>query len=315
MPTRIPAVTYEQAKALVVLDRTANFERARRELGAKSATSVMHLMGRMATTLKSDPLVSTTGDRVLLTSSGEQFLPLAKKLESAFDAFKRPANELRVTAYPSHAGALAAHVAEFIEGREDSMSVRFYEITDESRRDQGQRMLELVADQVSDIAIAPSGRAKELVEHSLFKWSLRVIVHKDDSLGQRSRIRMADLFGYDCLVSPYGHMSRELFEAVSSSTGVRPKIAMELLDQHVLLSVARSFKSHAAVMPDDVDGFPNPSLGPVLLGADGRQISGAYSVYYRATSAESSELERQRLAQARDLASHIAGCVPKQDVP
>src|ERR1022692_1339387 len=210
-PTRTPRVTYEQARALVMLDQLRSYEKVKERLGLGSTSPLIHVMRRMATTLGSKPLVRATGDTVVVTSEGKRYLELAKGLKQACEAFDQPTKVLRVTAYPSHAGAYANSIARFANDNGNSR-IEYYEVTDEHRRDQGARMLRLLADGITDIVIAPSGRAHpQLAEFPLFIWKLRVELHEDDDLGERTTVDLSDLATHQCLVSPFGHMSRAIF--------------------------------------------------------------------------------------------------------
>ncbi len=263
----------------------------------------MHLMTRMANTLEAAPLVAGQGDNVVLTATGREVLPLPRRLVQAFEAFNRPPTEIRFTAYPSHAAASAKTVAGFVK-EHPGVSVIFHEISDESRRDRGTRLIQQVVDGIADLAIAPSGRSRpHLTEERLYEWTLRVILPTSDHHRNDPTIRLDDLSNHEFLVSPHGHMSRELFDAIATESKWHPVVAMELMDQNVLAQIARSSKRYAAVMPDDAFGNPDPRLGPALLGARKRiPTRASYSLYYLAPRKTDATSALRRIDLARQLA-------------
>jgi|SRR5665213_97235 len=310
IPTRIQEVTRPQVTALAIIAETRSWERTRKELGAASPTSVMHLLERMAKTIGTGPLVTGKGDSVELTSSGSEYLLAAQNLRSAFLAFNDAPFELQVSGYPIHAAILVPLVASFKDPN-GSAEVKFHKVSDESRNDRGAELVQRLIDGELDIVVAPSGRGNAtLAERKFYEWNLRVVLSKSDSHRWDERIRIAELREYRFLVAPKGHMSRELFDRMALEANVRANIYMEVSDQNVLREVATYFEKCAAIIPDDAFGLPDTRLGPVLLRSKGANVRQGYSLYYKRSNKGDTPLIRRRNQQVSNLVTWIEDELP-----
>ena len=144
----------------------------------------MHLITRLAKTLGSRPLVVGGMDRVELTAAGMDYLPRAKTLLDAFEAFSSARPEIRVSGYPIHAAIVAPYLASFVESHED-VSIVLHEISDESRRDRGSRLLRHLSEGRIDLVVAPTSQTDEF--RSLE--ALRLVIACRRSRRRRGQVR------------------------------------------------------------------------------------------------------------------------------
>ena len=315
-PTREPGLTLAQARALVSVARTGSYERARIELGVRSATSVFHLVDRMAAAIGADPLVGpSVSGRVSLTAAGNEVLPRAKALVVAFAAFDRARHELRLASYPAMAARAISAVTAFND-RHDSAGVRavFYEISDEHRRDRGASLIHRAATGEIDLVAAPAdNHPQTLASRDLYRWVLRVVLRDDDPRRAEPSVTLNDLAGLELLVSPPGHSSRQLYDRAAAQARNAPTIAMELVDQAVLATIAREGRGYAALIPDDALGLPAQQIGPALLDSNGNAIEGWYALYFAAQHEDAARQGSRRASAVIDLVDAI--CRALRDNP
>jgi DNA-binding transcriptional LysR family regulator len=299
-------VTFEQAKALVTLHDTRSFEETAATLNARSATSVFHLIERMSAVIGRGPLAGpSTRKGVSLTTVGDEILPLARALVTAYEAFGQEHYEIRVSGYPALASLATKTVSRFDRERLD-LDVVFWDISDQSRADRGESLVERAAAGEIDLVLAPAGYSLPQLEAlKLYAWKLRVVLPDEEPRRKLNSISLHQLNDLRFLVAPLGHTSRRLFDEAARRLNIHPRVAMELVDQPVMAAIARDSTRYAAIIPDDAFGAPDKNLGPAFRDADGRVVGGRYAVYYSrrnvTDAAEGSHRATAVLALAKEL--------------
>jgi DNA-binding transcriptional LysR family regulator/predicted transcriptional regulator len=187
--------------------------------------------------------------RVTLSPAGQALVGPATDFLVAFTTFRNICGRVRsgrthfvVGCLPEHAASLALASRTLIDtGVPVQLMVR-----ESSSALRGTDMVEAVVRGELDLAVVPEQPLPEgLVSQTLYSWSLRCVVSPNHRLVGKSSCDLSDLAAERVLVSPMGHASRAMIDAI----GV-VGVGFESDSADALVALARSGWG-AALVPDD----------------------------------------------------------------
>lgn len=293
--------TIEQARAFCEVADLRSYEKAGERLG-HSRMSVIRLVGRFGESVgRSDLFTPSQRGEVKLTAAGRELLLATRRFVAAAEALTESHAEIRFSAYPSIVQQIMEEEPKLLEGQAPLV---LDDVSEERRVDGGAGLVNAVTTGRLDLAAAPSKllsskdlKRQRLKELALYSWKLRVVLPKEHPLRDRASITPDQLAELRISAAPHGHHSRYLLDSAFGTADVPLNVALESSSQHMLRAVARKGERHAAVIPDDAFGAPNPGLGPCLTDGSRRRMGGKYSLYLRvADHNDGTEVARRELA-------------------
>ena len=283
---RLAEVTLSQVAAFAevawAVDNEQTCRAAAERLNYTSPAPVMALIRRLAKSLGETALVEVDHQGFpRLTRAGRELRAPLLAVHAAAQGLDGATDGVLFHAYPSIAARLLTRVPALVE--DENSKFVLHAVTDATRSDRGETLLQRLRDRVVDLVVAPSGTAPELEAWPLYPWSLRATIGKRGVPRARRSpdgVTAEELQGRLIACAPEGHTSRRLIAAEFQQAHVALRIGFESTDPHELVAVARNSDNIVAIIPDDSVGEEPTKIGPVLLGATG-PLGGSYSLYMR----------------------------------
>jgi DNA-binding transcriptional LysR family regulator len=229
-----------------------------------------------------------------LTPAGRDLLAAAEHVLDAVDDFRDAVRDLRsatatidVACYPSHA-LLVTATSDELQRATQPVNVALRAMSDDLRRGGTRALLKLLFEGSADVIIANkdghlNAVAEDLAITDLYDWHLVAVVHPAHPLYGAEEVELTDLGAERVLISPRGHVSRELVEARWRQ--FRPYFESESVD--ALFTLAYGGWGVAVVPNDSLPVVAAPSeqrvRWPIVSAADSA-LGGTYTAVHRGRS-------------------------------
>ncbi|MEO7571261.1 MAG: LysR family transcriptional regulator [Acidimicrobiales bacterium] len=301
--------TLAQIEALTQAARLGSFAAAAAQLNVSDKHRLIRAVERLASNLHIEGLTSRDGDEPLLPAgmadlegAGTRLLEAVTEFERATQVLSTHTIAVRCTTYPSMVTIFMAEATAVFEFTESNLPLRrrvhYVDLESVHRRSPGPSVIRPLVSGATDVAVGPTrdvSNIDNIETRELYKWAVVVGVHADHPLrevsAQQGGLTAADLASWSLLVSPHGHVTRELLRGIEPSTGF--EIEMETSNTQARAALGRSglrvpILAGDALTEEDHDlDWPmvlcTDRKGRILRTPDGDVIplTDSHSVYWR----------------------------------
>jgi aminoethylphosphonate catabolism LysR family transcriptional regulator len=224
-------MNFAQLRAFHAVAQHGTFSAAAAALGVSQPAITQHV--RALEEAIGGRLFHRRGSGVELTADGHDQLPRVRQIVKALEDINARVDGGRAlrTGHLS-LGICAPHVAMPVIGQFRALHPG---VAIEARISNSMHLLELVADQRVDLAIATlTEPPEELVCHQLVRQELLVAVPADHAWAKRKSVDVKELAGASFVMREHGSMTRQIFEAALGEAGVAIDIDLVLTGREAI---------------------------------------------------------------------------------